>query len=356
MRPFPAPGRSPAARAVALVAVLAPLGGCFSYWDLAADENLEYGCSGKLNWYPDCDRDGFGAPGAGVVVTDCELQLDDADIAASGCEAGEGIPLASNQLDCDDTDPGVTANVGICPQQIGEGQYIDPLTGFLVERETPSNCVIGAQAGGVEYVATCFDENEARSSVELSAEESSTGCVRWGGSLRNDEAADEIEGFVGLARLRTESDGLTALLDEISATGVRAVWLDLSYDFAESSWSYQGAGDADNIPQAWLPCPGPEPSLADFVDDVNPNLVNQDSDGDGVPDMVELEQGTDPHNSNDVSNERTGDRLALILQDDGVWCWGAPARFGLPAATAYALCQRPIPDPRIYAVSPGNPD
>lgn len=332
---------------VARILLVAGTASCWSRWDVADDVKLPYGCVGQLNWYPDCDLDGFGDPDAQLVTTECQLELDASDAANSGCPVQEGvIPLAANQIDCDDADPDVTARTGICPKQIGEGLEYNPVTQRDEMLEAPSECVHGVLAGGVEYVATCGN------SPQLDAAEARSSCVRWGGSLADPEAEEESDGFVGLARVRTESEGLTNLLAELEADGVRALWIDLSYDFEEGTWSYENAG-ADNLPQSFLPCPGDAPTLADFVEDVNPDLVNQDSDGDGVPDSTEREVGTDPDDASSVSDARPSERLALIKRDgQDAWCWGAPGRFGLPVAEAYTMCQRPPPKADLYAEAP----
>ncbi len=346
MRPFTVLRRFGAAQLAA--GMLAGVGGCGSYWDIRPDDELEYGCSGVLNWYPDCDRDGFGDRTASPIAVECEGNLDEADALSANCQASDveaAPPLAPNQLDCDGDDPTVTANMGICPERIGEGAYRDPYSGEWVQVEAPSTCVRGLVAGDVEFVATCG------SSPQLSSAQSITSCERWGGSLR-DDALEENQGYVGLARLRTAPAGMEEFLADLEGQGVTALWIDLSYDPATREWTYP-TGD---IPIDFPACDDANPpTLGDIWTEVNAAALERDTDGDGVPDRIEREVGTDPDDRSSVSSERGVDRLALLkIRGRDGWCWGAPSRYDLPARSAYPLCQRPLPKAEKYAEAPAK--
>lgn len=348
MRPFTVFHRFGAAPAVALV--LGGAGGCGSYWDIRADDQLQYGCSGVLNWYPDCDRDGFGDYTAEPIAVECQGNLDEQDAANAGCQAGgpeDAPPLAANRIDCDPNDAQVTANVGICPQQIGEGSYLDPYSGQWEQVSAPSSCYRGFVTGDVEYVATCDP------SPQLTSAQAITSCERWGGSLAKAGTAEEAEGYVGLARVRTAPTGMAEWLAGLEAAGVRALWLDLSWDPSTGDWTYQSEQGGD-IPIDFPACDeGRQPTLEDIWVEINPSALVQDSDSDGVPDRIEREVGTDPDDAGSVSTDRGVDRLALIKLDGrDDWCWGAPSRYDLPARTAFAFCQRPVPQSQKYAEAP----
>ncbi len=347
MRPLTVLHRIGVAPAVALA--LAGSGGCGSYWDIRPDDSLQYGCSGVLNWYPDCDRDGFGEFTAQPIAVECEGNLDEQDAANAGCQAGgpeDAPPLASNRLDCDPQDPQVTANVGSCPQQIGEGAYLDPYSGEWTQIDAPSSCYRGLVAGDVEYVATCDP------SPQLASAQAITSCRLWGGSLAKD-VPEEADGYVGLARVRTAPPGMVEWLADLESAGVRALWLDLSYDPSSGDWTYASAQGGD-IPIDFPACDeGRQPTLADVWVEINPATLEQDSDDDGVPDRIEREVGTDPDDASSVSTDRGVDRLALLKLDGRTdWCWGAPSRYDLPPRSAFAFCQRPLPSPERYAEAP----
>ncbi len=350
MRPFFPFGRTSFARSSFPFAavLLSGLSGCGAYWDIAEDEELAYGCSGALNWYPDCDRDGFGEPTGVPIAVDCESNLDDEDVANAGCQVveGERLPLASNAIDCDPADGQITARTGICPESIGEGEYLDPYSGEWTFVPTPSSCVRGFVAGDTEYLATC------EGSPPLTAQRAATSCELWAGSLL-DASKPEVEGYGGLARLRTPGEGFATFLSDLEAQNVRALWLDLSWDHQNDAWNYQGDSELGNVPIDFPPCAGPAPSLEDIWVEVNPTALFQDLDEDGVPDRVEREVGTDPNDPSSVEpNARGVDRLALVKPDGGDWCWGPPGRFDLDPRLAYTLCQRPLPKPEVYSEAP----
>jgi hypothetical protein len=287
--------------AAGLVLGLGTVAGCVSYWDLRRGEELPYGCTGELLWFPDADADEWGDPGT-------------SGEPSCGPITDQGR-TASNALDCDDSDPGITGRVGsICPDQMA-----------FLQGGTP--CVEGIQVGNSELVATCGG------SPPVFPDPAAADCGHWSSwdtSLGSD-APQPIN--LGLAALETEpeSNAVTTWLAE--AGEPRAVWVDLRWVGSIESGTWQWP---DGTAPTWIPaCGAQEPVPADFF----PHLVAGTPEGDAT-----------------LQDSLRYVRLALIF-DGTSWCRGVPPEAYDEAtdttfAAAHALCERPRPVLADYAVEP----
>jgi hypothetical protein len=272
------------------------LAGCGSYWDLRKGESLDVGCAGLLNFYPDADGDKWGEPGS---------------IATQSCTADVKAGLtASNDLDCDDSDPGITGKAAaICPQQMVLGL---------------ATCVQGTRQGESEFVGTCGE------TPRVDFDDALQDCQAWAG-WETPEAVDAgMVGHRGLAALETEfeyneiSDWLTAQ----AGTEQVALWVDLRWTgtVSEGAWQWPDGTEPTFVP----PCEGAEATPGDFWPDLLP--------GDGKGDDA-------------VATHLDEVREALVF-DGTAWCRGVPTLIGWQPREGYALCERPSPDLVAYEDSP----
>jgi hypothetical protein len=289
-------------RSLGLVAVCAVVGlaGCGSYWDLRKGESLAVGCAGQLNWYPDADGDQWGDPGS---------------TPTPSCVPDEAHGLtASNDLDCDDSDPDITGKAGaICPSQMVDGA---------------ATCVAGVRQGGSEYVATC-DETPLTEFAQAEQD-----CAAWAGTETPEAVANGRDGHRGLAALKTEFESNSIqdwLAPRIGGTPT-AIWTDLRWSgtLDDGQWQW----DDGSLPTYLAPCGGVEPKPADFWPELVPGVPESDA-------AVEAHLG-------DV-------RLALVFDGTG-WCRGVPTAAGSAYGprTAYTLCERPSPDLADYESAPDD--
>lgn len=284
------------------LALLLPLAGCGSYWDIRKGEELPIGCAGRLNWYTDQDGDSWGDPGSSptpMCGPDQEQKL-----------------TASNALDCDDGDAGITGMAGaICPDAIGEG-----------ESAGGSPCVQGVQSGNSEFVSTCGESPVIHSAM---AEQD---CLRWAGELTPESESVGATGHFGLASLETEFEynGVVDWLTGVAGGQPMAVWVDLRWDgdLASGAWVWPDEG---GIAPTWIqPCGGAEPAPIEFWPDLVPGIAD-DTVEESLPDL----------------------RLALV-HDGSTWCRGIPEDTPFSPRDAYALCERPRPDLANYADEPDD--
>lgn len=271
--------------------------GCGSYWDLRSGQQLPIGCAGLLNYYYDADGDGWGEP-------------DSPPTALCGPKAEDRL-TASNDLDCDDSDPGVTGRAGaICP----DGMAF-PLGG--------STCVLGRLQGQSEYVSTC----DASPLVPFGM--AAQDCRAWAGW----ETEGSTAGHRGLASLETENE-YVAVVEEWQAgeSGGEPVvlWVDLAWEgtLASGEWVWPGG----ELPTWIPPCGGVEPHPADFW----PELVL------GIPES----DATLTEHLDEV-------RLALVY-DGSSWCRGVPDAAGdaFGPREAHVMCERPRPNLSDYQSVP----
>jgi hypothetical protein len=274
------------------------LSGCGSYWDLRKGEELPIGCAGLLNWYTDADGDQWGDPGSSPTAR---------------CGPDQASQLtASNALDCDDDDPGITGQVGaLCPTDMFSGA-----------NGTGSSCVAGIQSGESEFVATCTG------SPLVGFTMAQQDCAAWSGWVTDPAAAAAgTGGQHGLASLQTdfEYDDVVTWLETVAAGQPLAVWGDLqwsgSIETASGAWQWpDNGGTAPN----WIPpCGGTEVGPVDFW----PDLVL------GLPETDQAIQ------------ESLGEIREALVYDGASWCRGTPDAMGGPFGPreAFALCERPAP-------------
>ncbi|MEQ1504444.1 MAG: hypothetical protein ABMB14_19540 [Myxococcota bacterium] len=277
------------------------LAGCGSYWDLRKGESIELGCAGQLDYYPDADGDLWGDPGS---------------IPTQSCTPDpENLLTASNALDCDDSDPGITGRAGtICPSE---------MAGLF----GGSPCVDGKQEGNSEFVATCGE------SPIVGYREARTDCENWAGWDTSQPVGVAVPNR-GLAALETEPEynALSAWLVEQSAGAPIAVWIDLRWEgsVTAGAWVWPDGTSPTYIP----PCGGVEATPGMFYPDLVPGIEEADA---------------------TLSEELDALRSALVF-DGASWCRGIPTAGGPAFSTrgAHALCERPRPDLAEYAEVPAD--
>lgn len=290
------------------------LAGCGSYWDLRKGEELPIGCASRLNYFPDEDGDGWGAQ-------------DSPPEEACAQDAPSG--KASNALDCDDADAGLTGRAGaICPSQMAS-QY------------GGSPCVVGTQQGDSELVATCLD-----GSPTVPFGQAIQDCTLWAGWETPEAVAAGTVGHRGLAALEDDIEFgrvTTWLRDNlVPNTGGFAVWIDLQWDGTVDSgqWVFRAA-DGSTINPTWIvPCGGADPMPGDLWPDL---LVG------GPTDTGAAAVG----GRQTVEDELDKVRLALIWDGAG-WCRGIPEEAGgeYGPRSAHVLCERPRPTLADYESYP----
>jgi len=255
--------------------------GCGSYWDLRKDESLAVDCDSKLNYYVDSDGDGWGEPTSEpepLCAPDPSNEL-----------------TASNNRDCDDSLPGITARIGACPIDIAA-----------------AGSFVGLVRGDSEYLA--LDELYRYGEAPVR-------CERWSGSVDQPDEDGNV-GDRGLAMLKDngELSDVLALLDEGGFLG--PLFLGVAYD--GGSWAWE---DGTPLGGALAFCDNRQPDPLEFY----PNLVE------GLGD--------------DASVETLESQARLALINDGGWCLGIPGDDdAVDDSRAYAglLCERPTPATADY--------
>jgi hypothetical protein len=281
----------------ALLVSFLSLAGCGSYWDIRKGEELSIGCAGLLNWYPDADGDQWGDPGSAPTPRcgpDQEKQL-----------------TASNALDCDDADVGITGRVGaLCPGEMFTGA--DP---------EGSRCVAGTRSGESEFVTTC--EGSPLVGFTMARQD----CEAWAGWITPEAAEQGAVGQHGLASLQTEFEfaAVTEWLETVANGEPIAVWVDLQWTgtIDSSSGAWQWPDNGGTLPNWVPPCGDTDVGPVDFW----PDLVV------GLPES-------------DTTLEESLDEVRQALIYDGTeWCRGVPDALGTPFGPreAFALCERPAP-------------
>lgn len=286
----------------ALLVSLTALAGCGSYWDLRAGEELPIGCAGVLNWYHDADGDGWGDPSS-------------APTPRCGPDPDNEL-TASNALDCDDDDDGVTGRVGaLCPSEM-----------FTGANGTGSACVAGLQGDGVEFVTTCTG------SPLVGFTMAQQDCAAWAGWITPEAAEAGATGDHGLASLETDLElaAVVEWLEGVANKEPMAVWVDLRWNgtIESGSGSWEWPDDGGTAPNGIPPCGGTEVGPVDFW----PDLVL------GVPE------------SDAALEESLGEVRQALVYDGSEWCRGTPDAMGGPFGPreAFALCERPAPVPTSF--------
>lgn len=287
-------------RTPGLLAAALALAGCGSYWDLRKGESLDVGCAGLKNFYPDADGDKWGEPDS---------------IPTQACTADEAAGLtASNDLDCDDDDEGITGRAGaICPTQMVGGL---------------ATCVEGLRQGGSEFVGTCGE------TPLVAFGQAAQDCQAWAG-WETPEAVDEGRvGHRGLASLETdfEFNGVTDWIEQQVGSVPTAVWVDLRWSgsVTDGSWAWPDG----SAPTLVAPCGGDETLPGDFWPELVPGVGGADDSLEAHLDEV---------------------RAALVWNGTA-WCRGVPDFVGNAPREAYALCERPSPNLADYEDVPEQTD
>ena len=283
------------------------LAGCGSSWTIRKDGVLEIGCD-LSNFYPDADEDGWG---------------DGTEPAVELCEADRGQGLtASNGRDCDEGDPDITAQVGVCPANLIPVQAGDP---------------------AIQYAGVLFDESEfvfvfAESTETQRYTAGTSMCTNWAG-------ADDVDGeWVSRGELATfgsaaELDAVTSRIEDVTGGSVYAGFIGIEWDGTavdNGAWSWVDDANDDLIEQALDWCGGTAPSPLEFFPNLNPNN----------PDHIP------------TFNQELGQiRIALILDEAGQWCLGVPSDAvdeGAPMVDDYTntrghfICRRAKPEVKDY--------
>jgi len=259
--------------------------GCGSYWDLRGGEELPIGCANVLNFYLDADGDGWG-------------EADSVGSPLCAPDVDHGL-TASNNLDCDDTDPDITGQVGsLCPQDLDAGGTAD---------------FAGLRRGDSEYLVV-FGASEPQRFSEAEAR-----CQAWAGV-----PLDDAGGHRGLATLSTgpeAADVQQELLDGLGQSDFGA-FVDLRWagTLDTGAWEWSDGSAPDSLPA----CGGVEPTVADFFPALNAG---------------------DPNALPTLEEHLAGVRLVMVSSGGG-WCRGAPSAASAPgydAQSAHYLCERPVP-------------
>jgi hypothetical protein len=323
-------------RALPLVLVLV---GCGSSWDLREGvQGPPLECESLLNYYVDADGDGWGDPG--TVDAPAEPQ--------PLCNPDENAQLtATNAMDCDDSDPDIGPDAGVCPASIGDDDAGE------VAR-------IGLVRGTSEYLFVLATGPEAeRGAVEEKATEAEDWCESWAGQLtegspEGDRGLIVLTDPAEVAEVNTALDEALATvgLDGVSCSGTElgcvAMFVGMRWEGGvptscespvvfDGGWVWEdGQGPTGDIPF----CDNIEPTPQDFM--VGTQLC-------GLDDADEIVASL---------------RMALVRRSNG-WCLGtAPFQPGLPNLdefgvsrgnhpdSAFFACERPVFDPAKYVDVP----